>query len=135
MSDAWRHVHRCPKRQSECLEARELFGSRESAASVRQNSASRRLATRLAWDVATSFGTTHSYHRPPNRGDEHASKIETNAQPGCLGIEKYSPGDAPFGFLLQAMIGPLDSDGEESFQLVVCTPDWFAEIGFKAQKS
>lgn len=41
-------------------------------------------------------------------------------------LENWSPGDEPFGFLLQAMIGPSDGPGEESFDLTVCTPEWFA---------
>jgi hypothetical protein len=46
--------------------------------------------------------------------------------PSIDDLEGWSPGDEPFGFLLQAMIGPSDGPGEESFSLTVCTPEWFA---------
>jgi len=42
--------------------------------------------------------------------------------------ESSSPDDPEcFGFLLQPVFGPSDAPGEESFDLVVCTPRWFAQ--------
>ena len=39
--------------------------------------------------------------------------------------QNYWPEDSQnFGFLLQAMIGPEDAEGEESFDIEVCTPAW-----------
>jgi hypothetical protein len=40
-------------------------------------------------------------------------------------LEHWSPADGSFGFVLMALVGPMDGPGEESFDLVVCTPDWF----------
>lgn len=51
--------------------------------------------------------------------------------PDVADLESYSPGDAPFGFLLQAMIGPVESDGAEAFSMMVCTPEWFAKVMLK----
>lgn len=42
-----------------------------------------------------------------------------------MDLETFWPEDPNnFGFLLQAMIGPEDQEGEESFDMQVCTPEW-----------
>jgi Immunity protein 8 len=54
------------------------------------------------------------------------AKLKRLHSPDIDELESWSPGDEPFGFTLQAMIGPSDSPGEESFNLTVCSPEWFA---------
>lgn len=48
--------------------------------------------------------------------------------PGVQNLAAYMPdiGDR-FGFLLQVLAGPEDSEGEESFDVLVCTPEWLKQ--------
>lgn len=46
--------------------------------------------------------------------------------PDVSDMETYLPPDIEdFGFLLQVMVGPGGEKGEESFDVMVCSPDWF----------
>lgn len=45
-----------------------------------------------------------------------------------IDFDLYVPGQPHhFAFLLQVMAAPAGSEGEESFDVVVCTPSWLAE--------
>jgi len=45
-----------------------------------------------------------------------------------IDIETYMPDkEDNFGFVLTAMVGPMDSEGKESFDITVCTPQWLKE--------
>jgi hypothetical protein len=43
-------------------------------------------------------------------------------------VETHLPDEEDnFGFVLRAMVGPLDGEGAESFDIVVCTPKWLLQ--------
>ena len=45
--------------------------------------------------------------------------------PDIEDLKSYRPRiDDDFGFLLQMMVGPEGDAGEESFDILVCTPEW-----------
>ena len=54
------------------------------------------------------------------------AKLKCLHCPAIDDLENWSPGEKPFGIFVQAMIGPSEGPGEESFNLTICTPEWFA---------
>jgi hypothetical protein len=42
-----------------------------------------------------------------------------------LDLKEFRP-NGPFGISVRAIVGPIGERGEESFDFVVCSPDWFA---------
>jgi immunity protein 8 of polymorphic toxin system len=61
------------------------------------------------------------------------AKLKRLHSPDIDDLESWSPGDEPFGFQVSALIGPADSKGEESFDMIVCTPEWFAREQMRGQ--
>ena len=56
------------------------------------------------------------------------AKLKRVHSPDILDFSTYWPEDpANFGFLLQMRVGPDDQDGEEAFDLTVCTPKWLTQ--------
>jgi hypothetical protein len=48
--------------------------------------------------------------------------------PEIFDLEAYRPADpSSFGFLLQVLAGTSGEDGEDSFNVIVCTPRWLEE--------
>ena len=47
--------------------------------------------------------------------------------PDAWDLRTFQPGDPlDFCILVQAMVRPLDGPGEESFDFILCTPQWIA---------
>jgi Immunity protein 8 len=44
--------------------------------------------------------------------------------PDADDLAAFSPPTATFSLLVQMLVGPSDGDGEESFDVLVCSPDW-----------
>jgi hypothetical protein len=48
--------------------------------------------------------------------------------PDVLDLKNFSPAkEEAFGILVQAMFGSKEMEGEESFDIVVCTPEWLRQ--------
>jgi hypothetical protein len=61
------------------------------------------------------------------------AKLKGLYSPDINELETWSPDGTSFGFPLEALIGPSESEGAESFSMTVCTPDWFANEGMSGQ--
>jgi Immunity protein 8 len=55
------------------------------------------------------------------------AKLKGLHSPDISDLENWQPEKSSFGFLLRAMIGPADREGAESFDMMVCTPEFFRE--------
>ena len=55
--------------------------------------------------------------------------------PDVHDLAQFTPTEADkFGLLVQLLVGPAGSDGEESFEVIVCTAKWLAER-YRAQSA
>jgi len=62
--------------------------------------------------------------------------IRSLHSPDVEDLETFEPEEPDlFGALIQMMVGPADGPGEESFDVVVCTPRWLANEIEKAAPS
>jgi hypothetical protein len=56
------------------------------------------------------------------------AKVRAFHSPDVPDLQAYVPPDpTSFGFLVQILVGPHDGKGEESFDVIVCTPGWLAQ--------
>jgi hypothetical protein len=56
------------------------------------------------------------------------------SSPDADPLEEFHP-NGPFGILVQAIVGPAGAHGEESFDFMLCTPEWFASDRLPNSKS
>src|SRR5262249_18299278 len=53
------------------------------------------------------------------------AKLKRLHSPDVSDLQAFVPAEPDnFGFLLQLMVGAEDEDGEESFDVQICTPSW-----------
>lgn len=53
--------------------------------------------------------------------------------PDVLDLVSWTPSEKDFGVLIQLMVGPLCGQGEESFDVTVCTVAWLADRVMRAR--
>jgi len=60
------------------------------------------------------------------------AEIKYFHSPDIVDLEKFMPKNpAEFCFLLQVMVGEKGQEGEESFDVIVCTPKWLLKNNAK----
>ena len=56
------------------------------------------------------------------------AEVKRLHSPDVYDLATYVPDDPEnFGFLLQVMVGSAGADGEDSFDVIVCTPHWLSD--------
>jgi hypothetical protein len=58
-------------------------------------------------------------------GNNIRAELKSLFSPDADPLESFMP-TGPFGILVMAMIGPAGQEGHESFDFMVCTPEWFS---------
>jgi hypothetical protein len=53
------------------------------------------------------------------------AELKSLFSPDADPLKDFRP-QGPFGILVMAIVGPAGGRGEESFDFVLCTPDWFS---------
>jgi Immunity protein 8 len=53
------------------------------------------------------------------------AELKSLYSPDADPLKDFAPA-GPFGILVMAMIGPAGQQGHESFDFMLCTPEWFA---------
>src|SRR5690348_6440103 len=64
--------------------------------------------------------------RPPRRSSTMIAELRHVSSSEVADLRRWTPQSADFSLDIRLLVGPAGSEGEESFDITVCSPEWIA---------